>query len=167
MVHATMTHKASPFHYFLLYWVLHLVSSSDLLSCCSPTTIPHPGVFLLPAAAPEEGVIIKLCCFDNFISVFSLGLSFLAVPCVALQDQEQDWDQEQAGSGHGRVQVDVPRRVSASVFWKVEMVLAALGGVQAGLGVSQGGCECCGISGPGWRGINVLLQFWRGTLRSL
>lgn len=58
------------------------------------------------------------------------------------------------------------RCLSASVCWTVEMVVSAgspWGGVQAGLRVSQGGYECCGISGPGWRGINMLLQFSRGT----
>lgn len=39
-----------------------------------------------------------------------------------------------------------------------------LGRVQAGLRASQGAYECCRISGPVWKGINVLLlQFWRGT----
>lgn len=85
-----MTHKASLFHYFLLYWVLHLVLSSDLLSCCSPTTFPHPGVFLSQLQPQKK--VCGFCCFENFISVFTLGLSFLADPSVELGS---------AGSGAG------------------------------------------------------------------
>lgn len=126
MVHATMTSKAGLFHYFLHNWVLHWVLSCDLLSCCSPTTIPHPGVFLLP----EEGVIFKLCCFDNFISVFSLGLSLLAELCVELGSAGSGAG---LGSGHGRLQVDVSLScLSGRVCWMLEVVVRT--GVQAGLG---------------------------------
>lgn len=36
------------------------------------------------------------------------------------------------------------------------------GGAQAGLGLSQGGSECCGISGPVWRRINCCCSFGEG-----
>lgn len=76
-VHCTISCKTGLFLCFLLYWSLHFILSSDLLSCCGPTMVRDPGFFLLLAAASEEKSALQNSKHFNLI----IPVLLVSLPC--------------------------------------------------------------------------------------